>query len=212
MNGMKVQGRLVSLTCELFYSQSWCFGISAVQSCRKYRHYFYCIYNSLAIIYVRVSGVPSISVSPSKCLFGQFQLDLGFRMKMLLWRRLRVEAKIHYPLCFGRVRWWYIFLYGLLVTWIVLLQIADKTKSSLVSEGPLVQDSPGQCVVSLRKSSYLFCLELVQPSISGNVPIWLKERLPSAQTKKTFWHCSLLVQPMKTENRPNITEHLLTWT
>ena len=29
---------VVSWACELLYSQIWCFGISAVQSCRKYRN------------------------------------------------------------------------------------------------------------------------------------------------------------------------------
>ena len=28
-------------------------------------------------------GIPPISVSPSECLFGRFQLDLGFRLKMI---------------------------------------------------------------------------------------------------------------------------------
>ena len=37
-------------------------------------------------------GVPPISVSPSECLFGQFQLDLGFWLMIILQRRLRVEA------------------------------------------------------------------------------------------------------------------------
>ena len=35
MKGLKVQGRLVSWTCELFYSRSWCFGISAVRAGRN---------------------------------------------------------------------------------------------------------------------------------------------------------------------------------
>ena len=39
-------------------------------------------------------GVPPISVSPPECLFGLLQLDLGFWLKMLLRRRLWVEAQI----------------------------------------------------------------------------------------------------------------------
>ena len=68
----------------------------------------------LAIIYQRgcmsvLVGVPLISMSPSECLFGRCQLDLKFRLKMLLRRRFWVEAQIHYPLCFGQARCWYIF-------------------------------------------------------------------------------------------------------
>ena len=56
-------------------------------------------------------GFPPISVSPPECLFEQFQLDLRSWLKMLLRRLLWVEAQIHYPLGFGRVRW-YIFSLG----------------------------------------------------------------------------------------------------
>ena len=45
-------------------------------------------------------GFPSIWVSPPECLFGRFQLDLGFWLNMLLRRRLYVKAGIHYPLGF----------------------------------------------------------------------------------------------------------------
>ena len=85
--------------CELLYSQSRVGVVElSVQSCREYRNrlllpYFYCLYNSLAIIYQRgcmsgLVGFPSIWVSPPECLFGRFQLDLGFWLKMLLLRRL----------------------------------------------------------------------------------------------------------------------------
>ena len=39
-------------------------------------------------------GAPPISVWPSECLFGLFQLDLGFWLKMLLQRRLCVEGSL----------------------------------------------------------------------------------------------------------------------
>ena len=55
-------------------------------------------------VHVRASGVPPIS-SSSERLFGRYQLDFGFWLNMLLWRRLRVEAQIHYPLCFGQISW-----------------------------------------------------------------------------------------------------------
>ena len=38
-------------------------------------------------------GVPPLSVSPSECLFGRFQLFGEYRLKMLLRRRLLVEAQ-----------------------------------------------------------------------------------------------------------------------
>ena len=73
--------------CELLYNQNRvrsCSGISAVQSCRKYRNrlllpYLYCLYNSLAVSYQMrcmsgIVGVSPISVSPSDCLFGRFHL------------------------------------------------------------------------------------------------------------------------------------------
>ena len=79
---------VMSWACELLYSQSWCFGISAVKNCRKYRKrlfwpHFFCLYNSLAIIYQKgcMSGlvwVPPISVLPSESLFRRFQLVWGF--------------------------------------------------------------------------------------------------------------------------------------
>ena len=45
---------VVIWACELLYCHIWCFGISAVQSCRKYRNrlfwpYFYCLVNSLTV-------------------------------------------------------------------------------------------------------------------------------------------------------------------
>ena len=41
----------------------------------------------LALIYqivcmARLAGVPPLSVSPSECLFGRFQLDFGFCLKI----------------------------------------------------------------------------------------------------------------------------------
>ena len=103
----------VSWICELLYSQSRV-GVVGSQLFRAagdtetgFSNLFLLpVINSLVIIYQRgcvswLVGVPPISVSPPKCLFGRFQLDLGFWPKMLLRRRLWVEAQIHYPLCFG---------------------------------------------------------------------------------------------------------------
>ena len=88
--------------CELLYSQSRV-GVVGSQLFRAAGNtetgfsnlisIFYCLYNSLAIIYQRgcmsgLVGFPSIWVSPPECLFGRFQLDLGFWLKMLLRRRL----------------------------------------------------------------------------------------------------------------------------
>ena len=53
-------------------------------------------------------GVPPISVSLPECLFGRFSLIWGLAEDFIA-EMLWVEAQIHYPLCFGRVRWWYIF-------------------------------------------------------------------------------------------------------
>ena len=47
----------------------------------------------------RASGGPAhIDVAVRMLFFRQFQLDLGFLVKMLLRISLRVEAQIHYPL------------------------------------------------------------------------------------------------------------------
>ena len=90
----------VNTACELLYSQSRV-GVVGSQLLRAARNtetgfsnlILFCLYNSLAIIYQRgcmlgLVGFPSIWVSPPKCLFGRFQLDLGFWLKMLLRRRL----------------------------------------------------------------------------------------------------------------------------
>ena len=103
--------------CELLYSQSrvdvvgsQLFRAAENTETGFSKSYFFCLYNSLANIYQRgcmsgLVGFPSIWVSPPKYLFGRFQLDLGFWLKMLLRRRLWDKARIHYTLGFGRV-WW----------------------------------------------------------------------------------------------------------
>ena len=60
-------------------------------------------------VHVRASGHPAHIGVAVRVLIGWFQLDLCFWLKMLLRRHLCVEAQIHYPLCFGRVRRWYMF-------------------------------------------------------------------------------------------------------
>ena len=81
--------------CEHLYSQSrvGVVGSQLFRAAGNTETYFYCLYNSLAIIYQRgcmsgVVGFLSILVSPPECLFGRFHLDLGFWLKMLLRRRL----------------------------------------------------------------------------------------------------------------------------
>ena len=66
----------------------WDLSCSEQQEIQKHAFltYFYCFYNSLAIIYQKgcmsgLVGDPSISVLPSECLFGRFQVDLGFWLK-----------------------------------------------------------------------------------------------------------------------------------
>ena len=54
-----------------------------------------------------LAGFLSIWVSPPECLFGRFQLDLGLAEDVIA-ETFVVKARIHYPLGFGRVRW-YIF-------------------------------------------------------------------------------------------------------
>ena len=91
-------------------------------------------------VHVRASGVLPISMSPT----GLFNLYLRFWLKMLLRRRLQVEAQIHYPLCFGRYQ--------------VVVYISLGTSRSLNSfncrslylrPSPIVRDSPGSmcCVL-----------------------------------------------------------------
>ena len=85
--------------CELLYSQSRvgvvdlsCSELQGIQKQASLTLYIL-PFNSLAIIYQRgcmsgLVGFPSIWVSPPECLFGRFQLDLGFWLKILLRRRL----------------------------------------------------------------------------------------------------------------------------
>ena len=83
--------------CELLYSQSrvGVVGSQLFRAAENTETGFtnFILYNSLAIIYQRgcmsgLVGFPSIWVSPPVCLFGQFQFDLRFWLKMLSRRRL----------------------------------------------------------------------------------------------------------------------------
>ena len=83
-------------------------GCSELQEMRKRASLtlLYRLYNSLAIIDQRVPVRASGGTAPSESLFGRFQLDLGFLLKMLLRRRLWVEAQNTLPFGFDRVGWW----------------------------------------------------------------------------------------------------------
>ena len=112
MKGVKVWGRLLwdGMWVLVQPKSCSCSGISVVQSCRKYRNsllwpYLYSLINGLTMSYQMGCMSGPVGSYPYRL----FNLDLRFWLKMLLRRRLRVEAQIHYPLCFGRIRWWYIF-------------------------------------------------------------------------------------------------------
>ena len=86
--------------CELLYSQSRV-GVVGSQLFRAAENTETGFSNLISIAFITawqtfikegcmsgLVGFPSIWVSPPECLFGRFQLDLGFWLKMLLRRRL----------------------------------------------------------------------------------------------------------------------------
>ena len=115
MKGVKVRGKTaLRWECELLYNQNYVnvmgsqlFRASGNTETDFSTLIYIAFITAWQILHVSARGVPPISMSPPECLFGP--LIWGFWLKMLMRRRLRVEAPIHYPLCFGLVRWWYIF-------------------------------------------------------------------------------------------------------
>ena len=87
--------------CELLYSQS-CVGVVGSQLFKAAGNTETGFSNLISTAFITAwqsftkegacqglwGSRPSIWVSPPECLFGRFQLDLGFGLKMLLWRRL----------------------------------------------------------------------------------------------------------------------------